>query len=232
MAVQEENPYPEGSRQHKKYLRLKKRLERSKAVQASLEGEKKPGVLTSGQKKGAQIKLGFDAGLAGIKAIMRQRSINRQKRRLAAAAKALKAPTITEGDLAAQKAIESAAMREAKASTSRGGGSGYDQSQIDSARDAALKKYAVWLTKRQKSELDKKQEIGKLAQEQSKQLEDSITAQQEGIATDVSNILKDKGTRKAFYKAGETERERLGRRAQDRSGKLEKKLADRARGTV
>ena len=136
------------------------------AAQDKIEAEEAATVLAGGQKKAAHRKIATNLTLAGIQAFMRQQQINRLRKAQAADAEALKAPTITDRDLATASGLESSIMREEASKTGRGEG-GIDYKRMRMARDAGLRKGAQFLTSAQSSAIANKGLIAKVAADRS-----------------------------------------------------------------
>lgn len=168
-----------------------------------------PKVLTGGQKTAAGIKIGTNAGLAAIKALLRNRQAKALQKDLAASRAALQAPVLTDKALAEAKAAEDAVMRQAKAQGARGGGSsGLDADRMKAAQDFALKKTAQRLTARQAGVLGQRKQIADDAKKTSELLTGTRMARDMGLIEDAGKILTDKDTVALLGQAGQRKRKK------------------------
>ena len=162
---------------------------------------------TEGLGKGVAIKLGTDSSLALIKYMLRQQSIQRMREQQARDAEALVKPTITDKDLAQINVIADAAVREAKATGSRGQG-GLDAERIRMARDIALQKAAALLSQKQAGEIQSRATLGKTMAERSNVIGQLTETQRVGVVDDVSTSLANPEVEKALGKLGEQGRKK------------------------
>ena len=161
------------------------------AAKDKIEAAEAATVLAGGQKKAAHRKIGTDLAIGGIKAYMRQQQIKKLREAQAADAAALKAPTITDKDLATASGLESSIMREAASNTGRGSG-GIDYERMRMARDAGLRKGAQFLTSAQNSAIANKGLIAKVAADRSSEINARIDNQRVETMGDVTSLVNDK----------------------------------------
>ena len=176
------------------------------AAQDKIEAEEAATVLAGGQKKAAHRKIATNLTLAGIQAFMRQQQINRLRKAQAADAEALKAPTITDRDLATASGLESSIMREEASKTGRGEG-GIDYKRMRMARDLGLRKGAQFLTSAQNSAIAKKGVIAKVASDRSTEINNLTKDQRVETMGDVYNLVNDKTIVKMLGGSGVKDRD-------------------------
>ena len=165
-------------------------------------------VLNKGEKQGAIANIGFDSSVALIKSILRQRGINKLRKLQSQRAAALRQATVTDADMAEYQAIADAAVREAGANVSRGGGQGgLDVERIQMARDLALKKFAQKLTATQKGRIADKARVGAEMQEDAQELRGMQADQIDSTFKDVKDVVKDPGTVALLGQRGIKDRE-------------------------
>lgn len=165
-------------------------------------------ILNKGEKTGARANIGFDSSVALIKSILRQRGINKLRKLQSQRAAALRQATVTDADMAEYQAIADAAVREAGANVSRGGGQGgLDVERIQMARDLALKKFAQKLTATQKGRIADKARVGAEMQEDAQELRGMQANQIESTFQDVKDVVKDPGTVALLGQRGIKDRE-------------------------
>ena len=165
-------------------------------------------ILNKGERRGARANIGFDSSVALIKSILRQRGINKLRKLQSQRAAALRQATVTDADMAEYQAIADAAVREAGANVSRGGGQGgLDVERIQMARDLALKKFAQKLTATQKGRIADKARVGAEMQEDAQELRGMQADQIDSTFKDVKDVVKDPGTVALLGQRGIKDRE-------------------------
>ena len=165
-------------------------------------------VLNKGEKQGAIANIGFDSSVALIKSILRQRGINKLRKLQSQRAAALRQATVTDADMAEYQSIADAAVREAGANVSRGGGQGgLDVERIQMARDLALKKFAQKLTATQKGRIADKARVGAEMQQDAQELRGMQANQIDSTFQDVKDVVKDPGTVALLGQRGIKDRE-------------------------
>ena len=166
-------------------------------------------ILNKGEKQGAIANIGFDSSVALIKSILRQRGINKLRKLQSQRAAALRQSTVTDADMAEYQSIADAAVREAGANVSRGGGQGgLDVERIQMARDLALKKFAQKLTATQKGRIADKARVGAEMQEDAQELRGMQADQIDSTFKDVKDVVKDPGTVALLGQRGIKDREK------------------------